>query len=250
MLQKKLLITILMVFFFSICQPVEASSLQPLDKIEIQELLKQAHEAQYSLAEKYYSWEEALSRLTPYMKNEFATKFMEEHLFLEEGGYIFYGSDFSIYFIPHFSFDEKTNVVVNLEQQKMYIFEKFTGTGPVTFKDQYELVTLEAEGSNWKISNISFLNELPEEVKAGKSLEDTSVEHLSLSTVDHEMIGGVEPLVSSHIKNEFHLNEYSVFIGTVPYFLIFKYSDDPLSIPENNQQNVITFLTMSSIVWK
>jgi hypothetical protein len=244
-----LLTTIL--FIFTIYHPVEASSLEPLDKHGIKELLQKADEAQYSLSLKHYSWEEALTKLSSSMKEDFAIKFMEEHLFLEEEGYIFYGTDFSIYFIPHFSFDEKTNIVLNSEQNAIYIFEKFTGSGPVEFEEQYELVTLVLDDTTWKISNISFLEELPEEVKLGTSIENnSSLEITSMDNVDMEIEQIVEPLTSLNTANTFNLNLYYGLVGVVPYFSIFQHSNITLQLAENEQQKRDTFFTLSNIVWK
>ncbi|MFZ3589456.1 DUF3993 domain-containing protein [Bacillus sp. DJP31] len=155
-------------------QEVEATTGNTLNKQAVQELLEQANEVQFTLTEHHHSWEEAANKLSAYMTAQFANEFMQEHLVLEEKGYIFYGTDFSIYIVPHYSFNDDTKMVMDMNSQKIYVSEKFKGTGPVFFDSQYEIVTLEQDKTGWKIAAISFLNELPNHIEEGEKLEEVT----------------------------------------------------------------------------
>ncbi len=175
MIRLVLLMTAILLIF-SINQRVDASTASTLDKHEVQELLKQAFEAQYSLTEQHYSWEEAKTKLSTYMTDELANGLMDEHLFLEEQGYIFYGTDFSTYIVPRFSFNDDTIIVSNTDMETVFVYEQFEGTGPVIFDSQYEVVTLKLNKAEWKIADISFVSELPKKIHEGKSLEEIKEE--------------------------------------------------------------------------
>jgi hypothetical protein len=252
-LYPSLLLTIVL-YVLAINHPVEASIIQPPSEESIQQLLSGADETQFSLSEKHYSWEDALEKLSPYMKQEFAINFMKEHLFLEEEGYIFYGTDFSIYFIPQFSFNDKTTIVVNPDLQSIYIYEKFIGTGPVVFEEQYEMVTLVPEETKWKISNISFLKELPEEVKSGISLDEfsTSVENNDKVGAVNKNQQIVEPLSFKNETSTISFNPFYEIIGVVPYISIFRHSKlvNQLQLQDSGDQVDDTLLTLSTIIWE
>lgn len=213
MLKRRLSLLLMVIALVAIIiTPINTYAAGLLDEHGIKELLKKADEAQYSLSEKHYSWDEALHTLTPYMTEKFATAFMDEHLFSEEEGYIFYGTDFSLYLIPHYAFNEKTQIVVNRDESEIYIYEKFNGTGPVTFKDQYEVVTIVKENNQWKIDDISFLKALPDKIQNGtmmkidKEESDAEVRESDDSTA----------LISS---------PYSKYIAVVPYFAMMQHSE-------------------------
>lgn len=213
MLKRRLTLLLMVIALIGIMiTPINTYAAELLDKHGIKELLKKADEAQYTLSEKHYSWDEALHTLTPYMTDKFATAFMDEHLFSEEEGYIFYGTDFSLYLIPRYAFNEKTKIVVSKDEKKIYIYEKFNGTGPVTFKDQYEVVTFVQENNQWKIDDISFLKELPDEIQKGSiikfDIEDADAED---SESDESTA-----LISS---------PYSKYIAVVPYFAVMQHSE-------------------------
>jgi ribosomal protein L21E len=261
-------VTIILVVL-AIHHPVKASTFKPLDKPGVEEFLKNAYEVQYSLTERHHSWEEASTKLGDYMTNEFSTKFMEEHLFHEEEGYIFYGTDFSIYIVPRYSYNDKTKIVVNPTLKTMYVYEKFNGTGPVVFDSQFETITLKLVGSKWKIANISFETELPDEVKQAITLEEFELE----STWDNSVTTKYESQINSNIERGnldiqqkliTHLNEreaissvsssivnesseymtrnpFQSFIGVIPYGLLFQ------DTQVNQERSIHTLL---SIHWR
>ncbi len=150
------------------------SATENLDKQWVQNFLESAYKSQYSLTEKHHSWDEAKTKLTVYMSDELANELMMEHLFLEDQGYIFYGTDFSAYIVPSFSYNNDTTMIVNDKLQSIYIYEKFTGSGPVTYDEQYEVVTIKKMKTGWKISSIYFGNALQISSMDGKVLDETN----------------------------------------------------------------------------
>jgi hypothetical protein len=269
----RLFVTIFLLVL-AIHHPVNASTLKPLDKPGVQELLKNAYEAQYSLTERYHSWEEASTKLGNYMTIEFSTKFMEEHLFHEEEGYIFYGTDFSVYIVPLYSYHDETKIVVNPTLRTMYVYEKFNGTGPVLFDSQFEIVTLELVGADWKIANISFETELPDEVKHAKGLEELELGYAGSNSATskyeaqinsnierknldiHQMVfahlNGSETNYSASTsvvkgsREHITRNPFQSFIGVIPYGLLFQ--DSPYVHEQANLERPLA--TLSSIHWK
>ncbi|MBM6617626.1 DUF3993 domain-containing protein [Bacillus suaedaesalsae] len=228
-----IVITIIGIMFM----PKEMYAAKPMDIEEIKALLKSADDAQYSLTEKHYSWEEALHTLTPYMTEEFATAFMNEHLFSEEEGYIYYGTDFSIYHIPHYAFNDRTTVVMSADQTKIFVYELFSGTGPVMFKNQYEVVTFVYENETWKINNISYLKELTAEIENGTIIEipKEEVEENESSSI------GVQESTST-----MYISTYSKYIAVVPYFSIMKHSNTLFALDNKGQAVSIRTLANAS----
>ncbi|WP_246944031.1 DUF3993 domain-containing protein [Bacillus pinisoli] len=152
--------------------PVHASSNQLLDKPGVMQLLQETYDTQYSLTERYHTWDEAKEKLTQYVTEELAEDFMVEHLFEEEEGYIFYGTDFSAYIIPEYSYTDSTKIVITSNQDTIFVYEKSSSVGPVTFSPQYEIVTISYIEKQWKVSDISFEEELPEEVLQSNDLDE------------------------------------------------------------------------------
>ncbi|KAA0548124.1 DUF3993 domain-containing protein [Bacillus sp. BGMRC 2118] len=239
MKRKYSFVLIILTIIASMFVPKETYAAEKLDIQSIKDLLEKADDAQYSLTEKHYSWEEALKSLTPYMTEQFATDFMNEHLFSEEEGYIYYGTDFSLYHIPHYAFTDKTTVIMSLDETKLYIYELFSGTGPVMFKDQYELVTIVHEDKTWKISNITYVKELPTEVKEGTHIEIRE-------EVDEEKKKSSEEIIVDS-NTTISLSPYSKYITVIPYVSIMKHSSAFLAV--EGDAKIVSFLALSNVSW-
>ncbi|MDR4886676.1 DUF3993 domain-containing protein [Fredinandcohnia sp. QZ13] len=140
-----------------------ASSNQPLPKEQVFTLLQEAFQAQSSLTLEFRTYDEVEQILAPYFRKDFAATFLEENLMKEEEGYIVYGSDFALYFVPFYSYTDETKILFDQQENKMYVYELFKApdSGPVSYKDHYEIITLEKINSNWVISKLAMEDEPP-----------------------------------------------------------------------------------------
>ncbi|MFE8695367.1 DUF3993 domain-containing protein [Cytobacillus sp. FJAT-53684] len=129
----------------------------------VYQYLQSAFQAQVSLSEEYRSLQEINEILTPYFTEDYNKEFLDENLFLENGKYITYGSDFAFYFIPFFSYTEETRVVRSEENIYVYEFFPETDEGPVSYESHYEGIRLDKLEGEWKIASFLY-NEIPEEV--------------------------------------------------------------------------------------
>ncbi|MCH1623960.1 DUF3993 domain-containing protein [Ferdinandcohnia quinoae] len=153
-------LTILVIFLLMcssfINQPTKASASKPISNEKMFEFLKEAYSAQVSLTAKYRSYDEVWGVLSPYFKDNYIKLFLKENLYEDNEGFIVYGTDFPIYFIPFFSYSEETKIVFNDDGNKAYVYEFFKAKieGPVSYDSHYETLTLERIGSNWFISEL------------------------------------------------------------------------------------------------
>lgn len=129
---------------------------------EIFEFVKGAFQAQVALSEKERSIEEVHDLLTPYFTTSYMELFLKENLVEENQKYYTLGSDFALYYIPFFSYNDDTKIVV--KQDQIYIFQYFPGNqeGPVTYQDHYEGILLEEEDGQFKVAK--FLDKNPEKM--------------------------------------------------------------------------------------
>ncbi|MFT4415199.1 DUF3993 domain-containing protein [Fredinandcohnia humi] len=160
-----------------IIQPAMASSEDPLSNDQVFDLLKEAFKAQSSLTLEFHTYNEVREILAPYFHEQYMDLFLEENLLEEENGYIVYGSDFALYFIPFFSYAEETKVVFGKED-KIYVYELFRSptSGPLGYDDHYEIITIEKHNSSWIISDLQSTESLPEEIKMYELGRDTHQE--------------------------------------------------------------------------
>lgn len=157
-----LLIAICLIGLVSV-PTAKASSDQPLTQDQVFTLLQEAFEAQSSLTIEFRTYEEVQQILSPYFNGEYATSFLKENLIKEEEGYIVYGSDFALYFIPFYSYTDETKILFDQEENKFYVYELFEApeSGPVSYKDHYEVITLEKMNSNWLVTDLTIQDEAP-----------------------------------------------------------------------------------------
>ena len=168
-MRKRIYTMLLLVIigFLLMHRPVIASANERLTNDEAFEFLKEAFEAQISIGERFRAYGEIRDILKPYFSDEYAKLFLEENLFLEEEGYITYGTDFALYYIPFFSYTNDTNVIFDEEQNRYVIYEFFpkSNEGPVTYNDHYEVIILVKDGSQWKVNKNEISEEKPEFIK-------------------------------------------------------------------------------------
>ncbi|MFS0861300.1 DUF3993 domain-containing protein [Fredinandcohnia sp. 179-A 10B2 NHS] len=175
--QFTLLFALLFVMGLFITQPATASSNEPLSNDKVFEFLEEAFQAQSSLTFEFRSYEEVEKILSPYFEKQYIDVFLKENLIKENNKYIIYGSDFALYFIPFFSYSEKTRVVKDELNNNIYVYELFESptSGPVSYNDHYEIITLKESGTTLKVSDLKSTNELPIEIKGiDESEEDAT----------------------------------------------------------------------------
>ncbi|MEH7222380.1 DUF3993 domain-containing protein [Bacillus sp. JJ1566] len=140
-----------------------ASSNQPLTKEQVFTQLKEAFQAQSSLTLEFRTYDEVQKTLAPYFQEDYIANFLEENLMKEEEGYIVYGSDFALYFVPFYSYTDETKILFDQEVNKIFVYELFKSpeSGPVSYQDHYEVITLEKISSNWLITDLTMEDEAP-----------------------------------------------------------------------------------------
>ncbi|MEH7383899.1 DUF3993 domain-containing protein [Bacillus sp. JJ1521] len=140
-----------------------ASSNQPLKRDQVFSLLQEAFQAQTSLTSEFRTYDKVQQILAPYFHGDYAATFLEENLMSEEEGYIVYGSDFALYFIPFYSYTDETKILFDQEENKIFVYELFKTPeeGPVSYKDHYEVITLQQIHSNWLITDLAMEEEAP-----------------------------------------------------------------------------------------
>lgn len=173
--QFTLLFALIYVIGLFFTNPATASSNEPLSNDNVFEFLEEAFQAQSSLTFEFRTYEEVKKIISPYFEDHYIDVFLEENLIKENNKYIIYGSDFALYFIPFFSYSEKTKVVNDEMNNKIYVYELFESpsSGPVSYEDHYEILTLTRTGDSLKVSDLKSSNELPREIK---NIEDTEKE--------------------------------------------------------------------------
>ncbi|MEH7234914.1 DUF3993 domain-containing protein [Bacillus sp. JJ1562] len=176
-MSKRIVLLLIVICFIGLVSvpTAIASSNQPLTKEEVFTLLQEAFQAQSSLTLEFRTYDEVQQILAPYFYEDYAATFLEENLMKEEEGYIVYGSDFALYFVPFYSYTDKTKILFDQGENKIFVYELFKTpeSGPVSYKDHYEIITLEKINSNWMITDLAMEDE-PPSVK-----EDTGQKEIS-----------------------------------------------------------------------
>lgn len=120
-------------------------------------MVQESHQAQLNLVNEISSREEVLSNLSPYFSTPFIEKLLTEHLLETKYGPMILGTDFSPYFIPFFSYDEKTKVTISQSSKIATIsevFHLFDMDGIESSTGRLTTVYLESRENGWIITNI------------------------------------------------------------------------------------------------
>ncbi|WP_159439906.1 DUF3993 domain-containing protein [Bacillus sinesaloumensis] len=164
-MRKRITLLFLVIFIIGLVTvpSVYASSDNPLSREQVFTLLQEGFQAQTSLTYEFRTFDEVVKILNPYFHEGYSKKFLEENLIQEDEGYIVYGSDFALYFIPFYSYSDKTQILFDQDENKIYVYEFFETpeSGPVSYQDHYEIVTIENIKSNWLITDLSMEDEAP-----------------------------------------------------------------------------------------
>gem|GEM_PF-1658047 len=169
-----LLIAIILLF----SQPISGSEQKNMSRENILSHLQNAFNAQQALSEKPREKEEMVHILSDYFDKGLINQYLKENMVEENGQYIIYGTDFPIYVIPFFSYDEKTKIIEKQDHIIVYEFFPASTDGPVSYDDHYEWVKLLKTPKGLKISEINNYTKNLEEMDftpKQNNLEDGSI---------------------------------------------------------------------------
>ncbi|MBS4189035.1 DUF3993 domain-containing protein [Bacillus sp. FJAT-49705] len=130
---------------------------------EVINFVQAAFQAQVELSEQPRTIKEINELLSPYLTKEYQKLFLNENLHSVDDRYITYGTDFPLFYIPFFSYSDKTKIV--WDHEKIYVIEFFSENdeGPVSYDNHYEGVSLEKIDNSWKVSGI-YNDDMPDQI--------------------------------------------------------------------------------------
>ncbi|HZH62898.1 MAG TPA: DUF3993 domain-containing protein [Metabacillus sp.] len=143
------------IIFLLFSQPISGAELENMSRENILSHLQNAYYAQQSLSEKPREKEEMVHILSDYFDKGLTNQYLKENMVEENGQYIVYGTDFPIYVIPFFTYDEKTKIIEMQDHIIVYEFFPASTDGPVSYDDHYEWVKLLKTSKGLKISKIN-----------------------------------------------------------------------------------------------
>jgi len=146
-----------------------------LNEEEAFRFLQNAFETQVALSEKPRSMEEVKESLGRYFTKEYTDDFIDMNVQenMEGEGYLAYGTDFALYYIPFFTYDENTKVGYDSDHDRWYVYEWFeeSSEGPVSYNGHYEAVGLTFEDGRWAVDDYQ-IQFNPDELSTGADLEN------------------------------------------------------------------------------
>ncbi|PMC35114.1 hypothetical protein CJ195_20185 [Bacillus sp. UMB0899] len=199
-----LIMTIILVF----SQTVFASELDHKNRENILSHVQSAFQAQQLLSEKPREKEELVHILSDYFDNDVINQYLNENMFEENGKYIVYGTDFPIYVIPFFSYDENTKIIEQKDQIIVYEFFPANSDGPVSYDEHYEWVKLTKTQKGLIITEIKNYAKDLEEIDNDKQQPKTKTQNSTFNT---------RILNNSEENQDFLLNQNLNHIF-IPYF--------------------------------
>jgi len=124
--------------------------------VDYKQFVKDAFQTQVALSEKERSLNEIKGMLRRYFTNDFISLFLEENLVKTDNGYQTFGTDFPLYYIPFFSYDDKTKV--KKLGNRIYMYENMSkkDDGPVVYKNDFQGVRLKKADGGWKIDDVLY----------------------------------------------------------------------------------------------
>ena len=155
--QRCLQFLVVMLLIFGFVNIASAEEAEVFDTQMI-EFTKEAAEAQLSLSDKGYSYEEVKEKLLPYFTESFVNQFITINMMKDSDGlYYVMGTDFPIYYIPFYLYEEETWVMTDTELGEVAVYEYFPAStdGPVGYDNHYEAVIYTWENNQWKVKEIN-----------------------------------------------------------------------------------------------
>lgn len=118
-------------------------------------MIQNAYDTQMGIGGKSGTKEEIFEFLGPYFTDEFKEKFFQEHVYFIQDKYFVLGTDNPVYYIPLFSYSEKTKTL-KVNNNEVIVYEYFPPKtlGPVKHNGLYEGVKLVKKDEGWKIHSI------------------------------------------------------------------------------------------------
>ena len=169
---------LLFVMMILLIFPSSHARAQLAEDEEMIQFIQAAFQVQVSLSEMERSMPEIIELLSPYFTESAREKFINENIVEENGRYFTLGTDFPLYYIPFFDYEDKTEVIRGKKQ--IYIVEFFPKSveGPVQYDAHYEGILLEKENGLWKVAE--FLDDLSPIV-----LREQQVEEIDQTVFQH-----------------------------------------------------------------
>jgi len=155
-MDKFIKIILLFIVIIFLIFPSSNARAQFTNDEDIIKFIKAAFQVQVSLSEMDRSMLEINELLSPYFTESAKEKFMNENLVEENERYFTLGTDFPLYYIPFFNYDDKTEIIWGNKQ--IYVVEYFPRNveGPVHYDAHYEGVLLEEEEGLWKVADFLY----------------------------------------------------------------------------------------------
>jgi hypothetical protein len=162
MVRKSLLIS-LFLYITSLLFSMQAiaDELEGSSRKTVLKHIQNAFDSQVSLTETARSKEEIKRILSTYFENDFIEKYMKENVHALDDQFIVYGTDFPMYTIPFFTYDENTKTFEHKSERIVFEFFPASSEGPVAYNAHYEVVKMRNTPAGWKIYSIE--NEVKQE---------------------------------------------------------------------------------------
>ncbi|GIN83890.1 hypothetical protein J6TS2_02760 [Heyndrickxia sporothermodurans] len=132
----------------------QAQQVYASDAAIIKPIVKRAFDSQVQLSERERTLKQIREILNPYFTKRFIPKFLKENLVKTDNGYQTFGTDFPIYYIPFFLYDENTKVI--LMKNEAYVIEEIIHiqSGPTSNNKNYKGVKLIKRNGTWKVDEV------------------------------------------------------------------------------------------------
>ncbi|QQZ08114.1 DUF3993 domain-containing protein [Heyndrickxia vini] len=181
------------------------------DDSSIKPIVKRAFDAQVQLSEKERSLKDIKELMEPYFTRKFIPLFLKENLVKTDHGYQTFGTDFPLYYIPFFTYDENTIVVK--DRNCFYVVESINHRqeGPVQYEKDYKGVRLIRENGKWKIDEV--LEKVPEKIVnqiEGKQKDTTGMTEGTKGYIIHSFSSVNKNLNLNHPLEKFNHRFFSL----------------------------------------
>jgi hypothetical protein len=155
---KKVLTSLFVVMLVLAISPLaKVGANSTLDKQDAFSLLDHAFQLQVSLSEKPRSLESIRNLLKESFSEEYTEDFINMNVQknMDGSGYLTYGTDIALYYIPFFTYSEDTKLGYSSTNNQWYVYEWFPGNteGPTSYDGHYEAIGLIHDNGKWLIND-------------------------------------------------------------------------------------------------
>ena len=177
------LFAVILVLVISPLAKVDANS--KFDKQEAFNLLNKSFELQVSLSEQPRTMDEIRDLLKESFSEEYAEDFINMNVqkSMDGSGYLTYGTDIALYYIPFFTYGEDTKFGYSSTNDHWYVYEWFpeNADGPVSYDGHYEAIGLTYENNKWVINDYQIAFD-PEVIDTSKEITKKPNENEQVSS--------------------------------------------------------------------